>query len=114
MRIHPISKERVLHRGVDIKAPDGTSVVATADGTVEISGYDDRYGNHIIIRHDSLYQSLYAHLAEIRIKTGQAVKAGAEIGTVGNTGQSTAPHLHYEVIRAGEYEDPKDYLGLKE
>lgn len=110
MRIHPLSKERVLHRGIDWKAPAGTLVKAAGKGEVVAAGEEGKYGLCIRIRHDANYETLYAHLSEILVEKGQQVEATATIGKVGSTGASMAPHLHYEVIRNGQAVNPADYL----
>lgn len=109
-RIHPISKRKVLHRGVDWKAPHGAPVAAAGAGTVLEAGAKDKYGNCIIIVHDEIYQTLYAHLDNINVAIGDKVIAGEQIGTVGNTGLSMGTHLHYEVIKNGVPVNPTDYL----
>ena len=114
MRMHPESKKKKHHFGVDFIAPKGTDVLATADGTVEVAVYEKRYGNHIIIRHDSIYQTLYAHLSEMEVSEGAEVKKGTVIGKVGSTGKSTGPHLHYEVIKNGKRKDPAKYIAVRE
>lgn len=114
MRMHPVLKKKRRHLGIDVKAPMGTNVLATSDGIVEEAGNDDQYGNYILLRHDSVYQTKYAHLSEIKVKEGQRVSRGMIIGTVGNTGKSTAPHLHYEVIKDGKHEDPEKYIARRE
>lgn len=97
-RIHPIYKTRKMHTGVDLTAPIGTKVYATGDGTVIKAGYSrGGYGKRIIINHGFGYKTVYAHLHDIDVKSGQKVKRGDVIGEVGNTGRSTAPHLHYEI-----------------
>lgn len=97
-RIHPIYKTRKMHTGVDLTAPVGTKVYATGDGTIIKAGYSrGGYGKRIIVNHGFGYKTVYAHLSEIDVKEGQKVKRGDVIGEVGNTGRSTAPHLHYEV-----------------
>jgi len=113
LRHHPIQKKKKMHKGIDFKAPIGTPVVATADGVVETvkftkEGYG--YGKHIIIKHDDHYKTLYAQLSEMDVKEGDEVKKGQVIGKVGSSGQSTAPHLHYEVIKDGTPQDPESYL----
>ena len=109
-RIHPISKKQVLHRGVDWKAPLGTPVLAAGRGTVIEAGAKDQYGNCIIILHDEIYQTLYAHLESIDVKVGEQIVAGQQIGAVGNSGLSLGSHLHYEVIKNGVPVNPADYL----
>lgn len=109
-RIHPVLKKKMLHRGIDFKAPMGTPIVATADGVIEFADEEKQYGLKIIIQHDGEYKSLYAHMSEIKVKAGDKVKKGTVIGLVGNSGASTAPHLHYEIIKAGKPVNPADYL----
>ena len=112
MRIHPKMKKKHLHRGVDFSAPEGTPILATANGKVEVAAFEKNYGNRIILRHDSIYQTLYAHLAELLVKEGDTVAQGDTIGKVGSTGLSKGPHLHYEVIKNGKPEDPENYMNI--
>ncbi len=110
-RIDPIYKVRKFHEGVDFTAPRGTPIYATGDGVVQMVKYSRRgYGNHVIINHGFGYQTLYAHMSKIVVKPGQKVKRGQVIGYVGNTGKSTAPHLHYEVWKNGRKVDPINYF----
>ena len=100
MRIDPIYKTKKFHYGMDFSAPIGTPIYATGDGTVEKikkSRSKKDYGNYILINHGYDYQSFYAHLDKVIVSKGKKVKRGDLIGYVGNTGKSTAPHLHYEV-----------------
>jgi murein DD-endopeptidase MepM/ murein hydrolase activator NlpD len=113
MRHHPIQKKEKMHKGVDFKAPEGTPVVATADGVVVKTKFTEAgfgYGKHIVIQHDDHYQTLYAQLSEMDVKEGDVVKKGQVIGKVGSSGQSTAPHLHYEVLKDGTPQNPENYL----
>lgn len=110
-RLHPIYKVRKKHPGIDFSAPLGTPIYATADGAiskaqVRFSGY----GKELVIDHGYGYQTRYAHMQEFAVKKGQKVKRGQVIGYVGNTGTSTAPHLHYEVIKNGEKINPIHYF----
>jgi murein DD-endopeptidase MepM/ murein hydrolase activator NlpD len=111
-RTHPIYKIQHLHTGIDFTAPIGTEVYATGDGIVKEVNTDYRgYGNHIIISHGFGYETLYAHLSKFNgLKPGQKVKRGEVIGYVGNTGTSTGPHLHYEVIKNGEKINPVNFF----
>ncbi len=109
-RIHPISKKEVLHRGIDWKAPLGTPVLAAGNGIVLEAGNKEKYGNCIIIVHDEIYQTLYAHLENIDVAVGEEITAGQQIGSVGNSGLSLGTHLHYEVIKNGVPVNPADYL----
>jgi murein DD-endopeptidase MepM/ murein hydrolase activator NlpD len=112
-RTHPLLKKKMKHNGIDLKAPEGTPILATASGRVETATYEKRYGYHIILRHDSIYQTMYAHLSEILVEEGQIVDLGDTIGKVGSSGQSVGPHLHYEVIKDGKYDDPEKYLARR-
>jgi len=100
-RIHPILKTWRLHTGVDITAPRGTPVYATADGVISRKQPQSGYGISVIIDHGYSYETLYAHLSKRTVKPGQKVKRGELIGYVGNTGFSLGSHLHYEVWRNG-------------
>ena len=100
MRIDPIYKTKKFHYGMDFSAPIGTPIYATGNGVVEKikrSRSKKDYGNYILINHGYDYQSFYAHLDKVLVSKGQKVKRGDLIGHVGNTGKSTAPHLHYEI-----------------
>ena len=113
-RIHPIYKVRKMHWGQDFTAPVGTPVYATGDGKVtEVQGSKNSrvgLGLSIIIDHDYGYETVYGHLNEFNVKRGQQVKRGDIIGYVGNSGGSTAPHLHYEVHKDGRKVNPAYYM----
>ncbi len=97
-RTDPFYKVRKFHDGVDFSAPLGKEVLATADGTIsEVKRSRRGYGNTIVIDHGFSYKTVYAHLNSFKVRKGQKVTRGQVIGTIGNTGKSTAPHLHYEV-----------------
>ncbi|MEY3159938.1 MAG: hypothetical protein RLZZ49_1418, partial [Bacteroidota bacterium] len=103
-RIDPLYKTVKFHPGLDFTAPQGTPVYATADGVIRVAGnLGNGYGNHIVIDHGYSYNTLYGHLYRLKVKRGQAVKRGEVIGYVGNTGKSTGPHLHYEVIKGRKH-----------
>ena len=108
-RIDPITKDSTFHQGIDI-ATNGTNtaVYATADGVIESLDYDKKRGLFIIINHAFGFQTQYFHLGNFFIREGQSVKAGEKIGLIGNTGKSTATHLHYEVLFEGVAIDPLD------
>ncbi|RRO19692.1 M23 family metallopeptidase [Flavobacteriaceae bacterium 14752] len=107
MRIDPIYKTRKMHTGMDFSAPKGTAVFATGNARVKSVKRSRRgYGNHIVLDHGFNYETLYGHLSEIKVYRGQTVKRGDIIGYVGNTGKSTAPHLHYEVLKNGRHVNP--------
>ncbi|HEY6292991.1 MAG TPA: M23 family metallopeptidase [Terriglobia bacterium] len=101
-RMDPLSGEEARHPGIDISAPKGTEVMASADGVVlEAGRHESGYGNEIVIDHGHGVSTKYGHLSEVYVVAGQEVKAGEVIGAVGMTGKSTGPHLHYEV-RVGQ------------
>ena len=104
MRKHPIDGYNKMHRGTDFAAPMGTPIMASGDGVVKKAGWCGGGGNCIKIKHNSTYQTVYAHMSKFArgIKTGVRVKQGQTIGYVGSTGKSTGPHLHYEVIVNGK------------
>jgi murein DD-endopeptidase MepM/ murein hydrolase activator NlpD len=114
MRMHPIHKKKMMHSGIDLAAPEGTAVVATAYGIVEEITDENHdpggYGRYIVIVHDKTYATMYAQLSEVVVKEKQTVKKGEIIGKVGESGLSTAPHLHYEVWKNGEKVDPAGYF----
>ncbi len=97
-RMDPFSGEGAFHPGLDISAPSGTGVEATADGFVFYAGPDQGYGNEILIDHGYGIKTKYGHLSKIYAVVGQEVKRGQVIGAVGMTGKTTGPHLHYEVL----------------
>ncbi len=110
MRIHPILKIRKMHFGMDFTANTGTEVYATGDAVIkEIKQSKRGYGNHIILDHGFGYETLYAHLSDFQVREGQKVKRGDVIGFVGNTGFSSGPHLHYEVMKNGQKLNPINY-----
>jgi murein DD-endopeptidase MepM/ murein hydrolase activator NlpD len=100
-----------MHTGIDFTAKIGTEIFATGDGIVTTAIKSRTgYGNHVVIKHGFGYQTLYAHLNRIDVRVGQKIKRGNTIGSVGNTGTSTAPHLHYEVIQNGKKVDPINFF----
>ena len=104
MRKHPIDGFNKMHKGTDFAAPMGTPIMASGDGTIKKAGWCGGGGNCIVIRHNSTYQTVYAHMSKFAsgMKKGIRVKQGQIIGFVGSTGKSTGPHLHYEVIVNGK------------
>lgn len=109
-RIDPVYKIVKFHEGMDFTAPVGTEVFATGDGVVESVNYSFKgYGNEIVINHGYGYKTRYAHLSRFKVRTGQKVNRGDVIGNVGNTGKSTGPHLHYEVLKNGQAVNPVYY-----
>ncbi len=109
-RQDPIDDIRRFHQGQDITVPTGTPIFAPADGVVKRAYYIGGFGNHIKLKHSSGYSTTYAHLSKIFVRHGQKIKRGDIIGETGNTGRSTAPHLHYEVHYRGTPKNPLDYF----
>ncbi|MDR1172124.1 MAG: M23 family metallopeptidase, partial [Bacteroidales bacterium] len=109
-RMHPIWGVLKFHEGLDFAAPVGADIYATGDGKVIQTGYSGGYGKMVLIDHGFGYQTLYAHMNSIGVLEGSEVKRGQVIGTVGNTGDSTGPHLHYEVHKNGQHVNPIDYF----
>lgn len=105
-RVHPVTGEKNLHRGVDIAAAHGTPIRAIQDGRVVSAGEAGSYGLCVVIEDGKGYQSRYAHCASLAVRSGQEIRRGDVIATVGSTGQSTGPHLHLEVMRNGDYLNP--------
>ena len=111
MREHPTLKKELFHEGIDISAYVGSKVYSTAQGRVVKIMYSKYgYGNRILIKHAYGFETLYAHLGQIKVKKGQWVRKNQLIGTVGNTGRSTGSHLHYEIRKNGEPRDPLGYF----
>lgn len=109
-RSNPFGGAPEFHQGLDIAAPTGTTVTAAAGGTVIMAQWYGGYGNYILIDHGGGYSTGYGHLSSIYVTTGQSVQRGQAIGAVGSTGQSTGPHLHFEVRIAGKPVDPAPRL----
>lgn len=110
-RTDPYYKVMKFHEGVDFSATPGTEMVATGDGVVfSAERSKSGYGNQIIIDHGFGYKTMYAHLQSFKVRTGEHVNRGQTIGTVGSTGKSTSPHLHYEVWKNNKPVDPINYF----
>jgi murein DD-endopeptidase MepM/ murein hydrolase activator NlpD len=109
-RRSPISRSQKMHSGVDVSAPRGTPVRATASGTIVMARYNSGYGRMVAIDHGYGITSRYAHNSRLMVREGDWVEAGEMIATVGSTGQSTGPHLHFEMLVDGRFVDPMDYL----
>ena len=110
LRMHPIYKIVKMHKGMDFTAPIGTEIYATGDGIVERVGWVGGYGKTIMINHGFGYKTRYAHCSKYKCRKGQKVKRGDLIGFVGNTGQSTGPHLHYEVFKNKKQINPVNFF----
>ncbi|MFN2451837.1 MAG: M23 family metallopeptidase [Candidatus Dormibacteria bacterium] len=110
--VEPACPARHWHSGVDLAAPAGTSVHATLGGRARVIVAAGGYGLHVVIDHGTGLSSLYGHLSEVTVSDGAVVLAGATIGVVGSTGNSTGPHLHFEIRRDGIPEDPRLDLSL--
>ncbi len=110
-RTHPIYKTSEFHPGMDFACPMNTPIYSTGDGVVQRADANaSGYGNHVVINHGYGYQTLYGHMTKFVVYPGQKVKRGAIIGYVGSTGLSTAPHVHYEVIKNGEKVNPINFF----
>ena len=105
-RKHPILGFTKMHKGVDFAAPTGTPIFAAGDGIIEYSGWKGTYGKYIRIKHNGTFKTAYAHLSKIYKKKGTRIKQGDVIGTLGSTGRSTGPHLHYEILISGRQVNP--------
>ena len=110
MRTHPVLGGRRSHKGVDLSAPTGTPIYATADGMVSKAEWFSSYGKFVSIEHGADLQTRYAHMSDITVTAGSRVRKGDIIGYVGSTGRSTGPHLHYEVRIDGQAVNPVPYM----
>lgn len=105
-RLHPIKAMTSFHYGIDIGADAGESVFSVLDGTVCVSRYDPTYGHYVVVEHSNGVKTLYAHCSKRLVAQGQSVKRGQVIAKVGSTGDSTGPHLHFELLVNGQRIDP--------
>ncbi|MCI6480176.1 MAG: M23 family metallopeptidase [Candidatus Treponema excrementipullorum] len=113
--IHPITGQWYIHKGLDFSTYRiGDPIVATANGQVVTIAYDSDFGNYVIIKHKHGIYTRYAHMNSVRVKKGQFVSQGDVIGTIGNTGITTGPHLHYEVHIGSDVVDPAKYINVKQ
>ena len=110
MRVHPVTGIFKLHTGTDIRAPIGANFIAANDGVVVKAGWNNAYGNMVMINHGGGVMTLYAHGSQICVELGQEVKRGDIVLKVGSTGYSTGPHAHFEVRINGKYVNPLDYI----
>jgi murein DD-endopeptidase MepM/ murein hydrolase activator NlpD len=106
MRFHPIQHQWKAHLGVDFAASIGTPVRSVGEGTVDFAGVQNGFGNVVIVKHNNLEQTVYAHLSRIAVRAGQNVAQGQAIGAVGETGWATGPHLHFEFRVNGVHQNP--------
>lgn len=109
-RTHPITGEVIWHEGIDYAAAEGTDIWAAADGVVYETGFSAEYGNYVVLRHINGEMTYYFHCKGITVKKDDEVKRGDKIGTVGQTGQATGPHLHFALSRSGWFVDPAEYM----
>ena len=110
MRTHPVLGGRRQHKGIDLAAPTGTPIYATADGIVGMAQWYSSYGLYVEIAHGAQLQTRYAHMSRLAVAPGDRVRKGDVIGYVGSTGRSTGPHLHYEVRVANVAVNPLPYM----
>lgn len=109
-RIDPVTGRSALHTGLDYPAPVGTPIYAAAGGVVVVKEYHFQYGNMIEIDHGNQLVTRYAHASRVLVEKGDLIKSGQKIAEVGNTGRSTGPHLHFEVLVQGVPQDPQKFL----
>ena len=111
-RYSPFSKRQTFHTGIDISIPSGTPVVASADGVIKFAGRKGGYGKMVHIKHGNGRETIYAHLSHVSVMPNRKIKRGQILGKVGSTGQSTGPHLHYEILENGRPVNPIKYIRL--
>ncbi len=109
-RVHPITRRKNFHKGLDIAAPTGTEIKAARSGRVVFAGALKGYGNIVILDHGGGLKSRYAHCSKLHVKRGEHVRQGQRIADIGATGMATGPHLHFEIRRQGDPLNPKDFL----
>ena len=109
-RIHPVTRRKSFHSGIDIANSRGTSILASRNGKVTFAGYQGTYGNYIIVNHGNGIETAYAHLSSMNVRVGQNVTQGDVIGKMGTTGRSTGNHLHFEIRIGGSAVNPSKYL----
>ncbi len=112
--VHPITQQWYIHKGLDFSTyRTGDPIIATANGQVVSASYDESFGNYVIIKHKYGIYTRYAHMSTIRVHKGETVTQRQVIGTIGNTGLTTGPHLHYEVHIGSDVVDPAKYINVK-
>lgn len=112
MRLHPTKGVWRMHNGVDLSAPAGTPIYATRSGVISYAGYNGSCGNYVTINHQDGYKSRYMHMTHYIVSSGQWVSAGQVIGYCGSTGDSTGPHLHFEIEYNGSFVNPANYINI--
>ena len=112
MRLHPTQGYYKMHNGVDLSAPSGTPIYATRSGAISYAGYNWSCGNYVTIDHQDGYKSRYMHMTHFVVSSGQWVSAGQIIGYCGSTGDSTGPHLHFEIEYNGKFVNPANYINI--
>ena len=110
IRANPFTGHPTFHAGIDLAAPVGTEIYCARDGVVSDTGYNEVLGNYVKVDHGDGYQTVYGHMSRVLISLHQTVLSGTILGRVGSTGQSTGPHLHFEIRKKGEPEDPVPLL----
>jgi murein DD-endopeptidase MepM/ murein hydrolase activator NlpD len=110
MRMHPVYGRPILHAGIDIAAPQGTTIAAAADGRVIVAGTQGDCGKMVAIDHHGGLSTIYCHMSQIFVGVGQDVQRGQAIGAVGMTGDATGPHVHFQVMQDGHPVDPMSFL----
>jgi murein DD-endopeptidase MepM/ murein hydrolase activator NlpD len=108
--MHPVYHRMILHAGIDIGVPTGTTVAAAAAGTVIDAGYEGACGNMVAIDHGGGLSTMYCHLSQIFVGVKQEVQRGQAIGAAGMTGDATGPHVHFQVMQNGKPVDPMSFL----
>lgn len=111
-RRSPFSRRRSMHHGIDFAVDYRTGIAATADGVIKKAGYIGAYGRTVVIDHGNGFETLYGHMTKIKVKIGDKICRGQQIGLAGSTGRSTGPHVHYEIRQAGEPTDPSPFVEL--
>jgi murein DD-endopeptidase MepM/ murein hydrolase activator NlpD len=109
-RMHPVYGHWSFHHGIDFESNSGSPVYPARNGTVKETGFNETYGNYLILTHDNGYETLYGHLQKVYKKEGETVTRQDIIGSTGNTGISSGPHLHFEIIKDGNPVNPELYL----
>jgi len=107
LRKDPFTRQTRFHKGIDLAAPAGMPVQAACSGEVVYAGYEKGYGNTVVLQHPQGFETRYAHLGALNVKVGESVAEQQILGSVGSTGRSTGPHLHFEVMRFGKAIDPE-------